>query len=621
MLRPIVRALRRRWPLAAAVACGALALGILLVPGAPSRSEARARLVLAPAEEPAVPWNADRARDFALSDDVLSAAAKQPGVSGSPAELRARISIVREPSALVVVSAGRGALALTNGVVRAAAERLPELRRAELEAALVRLDLSLKAQLAELEKLPPPARGRERLDRLGAEVADLEREIASITLGIDQLAGRLERGEPGPSPAVETAASDRLNDDLEAARRRLENLRALHPEGGVVVAAAAAEVDELRLSLAQARNREILRARFAPFRRSIDELRELSARRDRLTLDISRKRAEEETARREAGVGPAADVEARRRSLAASIQESETRRARIAAERGADASPVRAAEPTEGTTTLSFPLPAILGAALLAGVLAALAAESLVAVLRTEDDVRRHVNLPLIGIAPLAAGGERSGLSEAFDAAAALFSARVAADKLRVVAVTSAHPGEGKSTVASNLAAALARGLQRVLVVDVDLRRPSVHQHLNIPAEPGLAAFLMGTVDDVDAVVVPATPEGLSGLPAGAPVASPLPWFRSSDRFRQALAGFRERYDVILLDLPPVRSAAEALVVAPMADATLLVLAAGETGKDDAASAKRLLRATGAKLMGCVLNKAVLRSRGYYTYEPAAAAD
>ena len=53
----------------------------------------------------------------------------------------------------------------------------------------------------------------------------------------------------------------------------------------------------------------------------------------------------------------------------------------------------------------------------------------------------------------------------------------------------------------------------------------------------------------------------------------------------------------------------------------LLVLAAGETGKDDAAAAKRLLRSAGAKLLGCVLNKTVLRSRGYYTYEPAPAAD
>jgi capsular exopolysaccharide synthesis family protein len=628
ILRPLIRAVRRRWPLAAAAACAALALGLLLVPGAPSRSEARARLVFRSPDDAVLPWNADRVRDLVLSDAVLAAAAKQPGIHLPPDELRARLAVGRETSAVELVSSGGGALARVNGVARAAAELLPGLRRAELDAALARTDATLKSQLSELEKLPPPARGRE-LEKLGAEVADLEREIVSLTLGIDQLAARLERGEPGTVPAVDTSGSDRLEEDLDSARRRLDDLRALHPEGGAPVAAAAAEADDLRLRLAQARNREILRARFAPVRRAIDELRELTARRDRLTLEISRKRSEEETARRETSGVPAADVEARRRSLAASIQDLESRRARLSAELGAGTPPVDRVEPAAGTTTLSSSFPAILLGALLVGVLAAWIAEALVTSIRTEDDVRRHVNLPVLGVIPLARGpadlalprlNERGALAEPFDSAAALLAARVAAEKLRVVAVSSARPGEGKSTVAAQLAAALARGLQRVLLIDADLRRPSQHRTLGVPPEPGLAGYLTGAADSLETATAATETENLSAVPAGAPIPAPLPYFRS-ERFKSALAEVRERFDLVILDLPPVSVAAESLVAASMADGVVLVLAAGETGKDDAAAAKRLLRSAGAKLLGCVLNKAVLRSRGYYTYEPAAAAE
>jgi capsular exopolysaccharide synthesis family protein len=443
-------------------------------------------------------------------------------------------------------------------------------------------------------------------------------------VGIEQLAARLERGEPGPVPPVDTTASERIEEDLELARRRLEDLRALDPAGSPAVSAAAGEVDELRDRLAQVRNREILRARFAPVRQAIDLLRDMAARRDRLTLDISRKRSEEEAARRESSGGPAADVEARRRSLAASVQDLEARRARIAAEIGSAAPLLDRVEPAGASVVVASPFPAILAVSLLLGLLAACAAEALVAVLRTEDDVRRTVNLPLLGVLPrstdlsLPPPGERGPLTEPIDGAAALLAARAAADRLRLIAVTGTRPGEGKSTVAAHLADALARGLHRVLLIDGDLRRPVQHQLLGLPAEPGLSGYLTGAAESIGAATVQTETPNLSAIPAGPPLASPLPYFRS-ERFRLALPELRELYDFVILDLPPAGWAAETLVAAPAADAVILVLAAGETGKDEAAAAKRVLRAAGARLAGCILNKAVVWSRGYYAYEPVPA--
>ena len=98
----------------------------------------------------------------------------------------------------------------------------------------------------------------------------------------------------------------------------------------------------------------------------------------------------------------------------------------------------------------------------------------------------------------------------------------------------------------------------------------------------------------------------------------PVPYFRS-ERFKALVQDLRGRYDIVLVDLPPVGLAADALLVAPLVDGTILVLSAPATRKDDAARAKRLIRDAGGKLAGCVLNKATVTSRGYYYYSAEAA--
>ncbi|HVE42267.1 MAG TPA: polysaccharide biosynthesis tyrosine autokinase, partial [Planctomycetota bacterium] len=269
----------------------------------------------------------------------------------------------------------------------------------------------------------------------------------------------------------------------------------------------------------------------------------------------------------------------------------------------------------------------LLGIALLAGLAAASALEALALTIRTEHDIRRYVNLPLLAMVPrvedpagriLPAAG--SAVTESFNTLAALLETRTKEDGSRLFAVTSAVPSEGKSTVACNVAVALARAGSRVLLVDADLRRGTQHKLFSVASEPGLSAYLQGGTDTIDSMMSATDVDNLTLMPAGAPMQNPIP-FLHAERFNALLRDLRGWYEYVILDLPPVKSAADPLIVAPLADANLLVIAASETRKDDVTYAKRMLRSVKAKLCGCVLTKARIRSGGYYYYAAAVAAE
>jgi Mrp family chromosome partitioning ATPase len=114
--------------------------------------------------------------------------------------------------------------------------------------------------------------------------------------------------------------------------------------------------------------------------------------------------------------------------------------------------------------------------------------------------------------------------------------------------------------------------------------------------------------------------DNLTLMPSGAPMQNPIP-FLHAERFHALLRDLRGWYEYIILDLPPVRSAADALIVAPLADAIVLVAASSETRKDDITYTKRMIRSVKSKLCGCVLTKASVRSGGYYYYPSAVPAD
>ncbi len=169
-----------------------------------------------------------------------------------------------------------------------------------------------------------------------------------------------------------------------------------------------------------------------------------------------------------------------------------------------------------------------------------------------------------------------------------------------VVLITSPGPGEGKTTVAVMLAQSLARCGKRVLLVDADLRNPSVSAQLGIYARTGFIDALSRGEDGNDWIVTTGIPR-LSVLPGGATDHSVDPEFISNGLFSSAINKWRKDYDVVLLDSPPVLPVADARILARQADGTILVAWAQRTRRADAIDAVSYLTSAGANLWGTVL--------------------
>jgi len=186
-----------------------------------------------------------------------------------------------------------------------------------------------------------------------------------------------------------------------------------------------------------------------------------------------------------------------------------------------------------------------------------------------------------------------------------------------VVVVTSAVGGEGKTTTALDLARSLAEAGERVLLVEADLRRPSLAPTLRLEPGPGLSEVLAGRVD-LDAAVRPGGTEGLSVLPAGAVPPNPAELL-GSERMAAAVAALRTGYDKVLLDAPPLLPVTDAAVCSAVADGVLLVVRWGRTSRDEVAEAVAMLEQVHAPVLGSVLNgRRLTRSeRRRYSSDPS----
>jgi capsular exopolysaccharide synthesis family protein len=188
---------------------------------------------------------------------------------------------------------------------------------------------------------------------------------------------------------------------------------------------------------------------------------------------------------------------------------------------------------------------------------------------------------------------------------------------LRSIIITSASPGEGKSTTSSNLAAAFAQQGMRVLLVDSDLRRPTLHTIFGTPREPGLTQVLVGQKALADVVQASSVP-GLSLLTAGVLPPNPAELL-GSPVMRDLLRTMGESYDMVILDTPPVMAASDSSVLASMVDGVVLVVRAGRTERSMAQQAVRQLTSVGARVLGAALNDpdravAAYGGAGYYYY-------
>jgi polysaccharide biosynthesis transport protein len=183
----------------------------------------------------------------------------------------------------------------------------------------------------------------------------------------------------------------------------------------------------------------------------------------------------------------------------------------------------------------------------------------------------------------------------------------------KVIMVTSARPQEGKTTTSINTAIVLAQKGVRVLLIDADLRRPSVHKTLGMGPRSGLSNVLTGSATAQQTIAISPILSNLFIMPAGTPPPNPAELLASAN-MRDLIAELRDQYDHIVIDTPPTLSVTDAVVLSPRADATILVIRSGQTTKQALRRSRDILMQVNAHVAGVLLNAVDLTSPDYYYY-------
>jgi succinoglycan biosynthesis transport protein ExoP len=183
----------------------------------------------------------------------------------------------------------------------------------------------------------------------------------------------------------------------------------------------------------------------------------------------------------------------------------------------------------------------------------------------------------------------------------------------KVIMITSALPQEGKTTTSINCAVVLAQKGIRVLLIDADLRRPSIHKTLGMGPRSGLSNVLTGSATLQQAITRSSLLPNLSVLPAGTPPPNPAELLASTN-MGDVLEELRGQYDHIVLDTPPALSVTDAVVLSQRADAVVLVIRSGQTTKQALRRSRDILMQVNAKVSGVLLNAVDLSSPDYYYY-------
>lgn len=181
-----------------------------------------------------------------------------------------------------------------------------------------------------------------------------------------------------------------------------------------------------------------------------------------------------------------------------------------------------------------------------------------------------------------------------------------------VVMVTSALPQEGKTTLTVSLASLIARSQKRVLLIDLDLRHPSIHREIGRPVTAGLVEYMVGD-RTLEEVIHHDPTSGLDYLPIKRQTANPTEVL-DSDRMRQLIEACRQSYDFIVLDSAPVLSVTDSKVAARLADGALFLVRWAETHEEAASLAFQQLRDTGVAVRGIVLTQVDLKKHAQYGY-------
>lgn len=185
--------------------------------------------------------------------------------------------------------------------------------------------------------------------------------------------------------------------------------------------------------------------------------------------------------------------------------------------------------------------------------------------------------------------------------------------EIKTIVVTSSGPGEGKSTTSANLAVVFANSGQKVLLIDADLRKPTIHKTFNLSNDLGFSN-LISTQETIQDVVQKTTVENLYVLTSG--LKSPNPSeLLSSKRMDAILIELRREYDLVIFDMPPIVAVTDAQIMSSKVDGTLLVVREEVSRKESLYKARDLLKMVNANVLGAIYHGAKnAADQGYYYY-------
>lgn len=250
--------------------------------------------------------------------------------------------------------------------------------------------------------------------------------------------------------------------------------------------------------------------------------------------------------------------------------------------------------------------------------------------IKSISDIEDRLGLPMLGVVPKVdskqllpeifiadatsdAPGNWSRLAESYRSLRTTILLSRAGAPPQVVLISSAKPSEGKTSISTLEAVVFALNGAKVLLIDSDLRRPSVHLRFRIPNKVGLTSVLAGKASLEQAIVsIPSVPS-LRVMPAG-PIAPGPSELLGSSQMQQMVEGLRSQYDFILIDTPPVLTVTDAAVLVSLSDGVVLVLRYGQSSRNVVGRASEILLRSGAHLLGVVLNAVDLQSADYSEY-------
>ncbi len=279
--------------------------------------------------------------------------------------------------------------------------------------------------------------------------------------------------------------------------------------------------------------------------------------------------------------------------------------------------PLRPVRPRVMQNTL---LAAVVGGMLAVGVV--FLVDALDDTVKGPEDITRNTGTVVLGVIAsydaaksdlVTLAEPRSPIAEAFRSLRTNIQFASVDKPLQSILVTSALPSEGKSTVAANLAITMAQSGKRVVLLESDLRRPSVHRYLKVPNRMGLSTMFVRPQVYLDGNLQGTRIPNLKVLTAGDLPPNPSELL-GSERMQAILRQLREQADVLILDTPPMMAVTDAVVLAPRVDGVLLVARPGGTKISALRTAVEQLRRTGANILGVVLNEVQMKGYRYRYY-------